>query len=136
MSYDFSADRLNKNYNNFLIFYYIFHFFWVALENNISEHSWSLYLHKSKNRKQSTTLLNPAAKKLFHIKVFVKTIKKFIQKKKKNYNWKVRKISWTARLGNCKISRFTLWCSGYHYTSVSCWKFMMLRISVYGPSWK
>ena len=49
----------------------IFHFLSVGLENSISEHSPSLCLHESENPKHSTTLLNPAAKKLFYKKVFV-----------------------------------------------------------------
>ena len=51
------------------VFFYIsvFNFFWVALEN-------------SKNLKQSTTLLNPAAIEQFCKKVFVKTMKQFNQK--------------------------------------------------------
>ena len=58
----------------------IFHFLWVVLQNNISEHSGSLYFCYSKTPKQCTTLLNPATKKLFNRKVFVETMKQFVQK--------------------------------------------------------
>ena len=56
----------------------IFHSLRVVLAKSISEHSRSLCLNESKNPKQSAALLNPAAKKLFCKKIFVKTIKLFV----------------------------------------------------------